>query len=519
MAISFRHDAAAVGVDPSGSTKPGRKLGETLVLQQQQNAQDNLQRSQDRLFEIGRMHLGNQLQVARDNRMVQADKDLLKARLDAQNEQFLKQREFDKQDMDAAIQRDMLQQSTRQVEGRVAEVRGMLNQNQYTPEGQKILGDLSGELRAIEAQRDQIRPKEYNALLHKWLDKAERAGLEKFVAKPPTVDDRMAGSFKDLGTGYGVFLQPDGKMDVREIDPRKIEDGKARASGGGRIAGDRKLLQMGATDMASDPEMLMKYREDAIDDLMTEWEKSNPDATGEAPEPTEQQIEDRTFELFERKKQEAIKAERFRQRMLQRAVAMEQGAAGGMAGQDAGQDAGQAERIQMPSWGELTSPEDNVAQEASRQLGQQGSGQAAASPGMLTPEESAARDEFMAMPIEERVTKLMPYHPDTKGRSLDELLNSPHAKEEYDRAVEQGMMEPGKYREYALEILDEQLKSDLGVFAQKKSFVGMNVNDIKDPQVKAVVDQLPRPKTEEEIQQIEGGYFVDPDNNLRMKTT
>lgn len=506
MAITLRHDAAAVGVDSTGSGKPGRKFGETLVLQQQQMAQDNLQRSQDRLFEIGRMHLGNQLQVARDNRMVQADKDLLKVRLDAQNEQFLKQREFDKQDMDAAIQRDMVQQSTRQVEGRVAEVRGMLNQNQYTPEGQKILGDLSGELRAIEAQRDAIRPKEYNALLHKWLDKAERAGLEKFVAKPPTVDERISSNFKDLGTGYGVFLQPDGKMDVREIDPRKIEDGKARASSGGRVAGNRNLLQMGATDMASDPEMLMKYREDAIDDLMTEWEKSNPDATGEAPEPTEEQIEDRTFELFERKKQEAIKAERFRQRMLQRAVAMEQGAAGGMAGQTGG--AGMVDSQQTP-----------IPQAPSRQLGQQGDSQAVVSPGTMTPEQTAARDEFMAMPIEERVTSLLPFHPDTKGRSLDELLNSPHAKEEYDRAVEQGMMEPGKYREYALQILDEQLKNDLGVFSQKRSFVGMNVDDIKDPQIQSVVDQLPRPKSPDEVQQIEGKYFVDPDGIIRMKTT
>jgi len=247
MAISIRHDAA--GIDPkaieavNASMSPAgiginsgggkqRSTRRNLVLDGQKAAQDNLRRMQDRMFEIGKMNMANQFQAARDNRMIQADQNMLKFRQQAENEQFMARRKFQQQDLEAAIQRDIEQQTTRGAEAQIAEIRGMMSKQKYTPVGQELVGTLMGELRSIEAKRDSTRPKGYNALLNQWLDKADRAGLQNFVAAPPTIDDAMSTNFKDLGNGYGVLMQPDGKMEIREIDPMKAAANK----GGGAAA-------------------------------------------------------------------------------------------------------------------------------------------------------------------------------------------------------------------------------------------------------------------------------------------
>ena len=329
MAITLRHDAAAVALGGGGNSAT-RKFGQNLVLQQQKIAQDNLQRQQDRLFDLGRMRLNNQFQKDRDRRMIRADKDLMKQRMDAQDAQFAKRRQFELEDREAANKQRWIAGTNQLAEGRVAEMRGMFGQNQFTPEGQKLVGELSGELRAIEAQRDGLRPEAYNELLNQWLDKAEGAGLGSMLAPPPTIGDAMGENFKDLGTGYGVFRQPDGQMDVRVIDPRKVEEAKARASGGGRPAKGGGILQMEPIDLVSDPDMLMEYRENALEELRKEWEEANPYDMENAPEPTEDQLESRIFEMFERNKEEAAKADRFRKRMQQSALAMSSGGRGGV---------------------------------------------------------------------------------------------------------------------------------------------------------------------------------------------
>lgn len=284
MAISFRHDAAGIGGNGAGGDSR-RKFGQALVLQQQRFAQDNAQRAQDRMFDLGRMRLADQFQFARDQRMIQADRDLLAARQEAENQQFMQRRKLQQEDMDAAIQRGMVQDSTRFVEGRVADVRGMLAKQQYTPEGQKIYGDLFGALRSIEAQRDTIRPKEYNALLNKWLDNAERSGLEKFVAAPPTIDEELGGRFKDLGTGYGVFMQPDGKVEVREIDPAKIEGAKGNAS------------SMSAAEYFANDSKYEAGKKKALQSMQERYLADNPNATS-APSFSAEKIHDQMLKDF-----------------------------------------------------------------------------------------------------------------------------------------------------------------------------------------------------------------------------
>ena len=79
MAITLRHDV--VGFGAKGDNGSQRKFGQNLVLQQQQMTQENMQRAQDRVFELGKMDIANRNQRLRDNRMVQADKDMAAIRL------------------------------------------------------------------------------------------------------------------------------------------------------------------------------------------------------------------------------------------------------------------------------------------------------------------------------------------------------------------------------------------------------------------------------------------------------
>lgn len=324
MAIKIRHDAAGIAVNPkelqrNGLGALGGRAGQNRLLQREKFQMDNLQRMQDRMFDFGRMNLANQFQEQRDQRMMVANQNQLQARLEADNKQFMDRRKLAQEDLEAAVQRDIVQQTTKQIEGRVSDIRGMMAQQKYTPEGQRIVSELSGALRSIEAQRDGIRPKEYNALMNKWLDNADRAGLENFVAPQPTIDDAMSTNFKDLGNGYGVIMQPDGKMDVREIDPMKA----AASKGGGAAA-------MSAADYFADDSKYESAKKRALATMQERHLSQNPDATT-SPVFDAKQIHDEMLREFNE-----------HQGFLQQLGGSQTGGQGQTGGQAGGQTVGQA---------------------------------------------------------------------------------------------------------------------------------------------------------------------------------
>ena len=469
MPITLRHDATGVGSPAvGGDTK--RKFGQTLVLQQQQIANDNLRRQQDRLFELGRMRFNVEAQRVRDIRMMRNDRAMMEERVKADKELLNERNRLQQEGIEAQDQRNWVMQNTRNLEGQVSSIRGTMGGQQYTPEGQVIYGDLMGKLRAIEAQRDTIRPQEYNELLNKWLDDADRSGLDQYVVKPPTIDETMTGNFKDLETGYGVFLQPDGKMDVREIDPSKV----AAAKGGGGVA------SMSAADYFADDGKYESAKKRATQSLMDQYaakNRDNPDAA--EPVFSAEQVHEQMLKDFNE-----------HQKFLQ-----------GLGGNQ------ETAQQQTPQLGNDT-VSSNPMPKDQQQLPQQ--------PGAFSPQETKAQNQLMAMPRQERVEKLLPFHPETQGKSLDELINHPVIKEEYDRAVSLGLLEPGKHREFALEVLDKQLIDHFGIFGQKDAAPGVGVGDIKDQKVKDGIASLPKPKSAEDAAGIEGNYFVDPEGNVRM---
>ena len=123
----------------------------------------------------------------------------------------------------------------------------------------------------------------------------------------------------------------------------------------------------------------------------------------------------------------------------------------------------------------------------------------------------------MKLPREQRIASLMPYDPELKGKTLDQILEDPATKAGYDELTKQGLT-TGNYREDMLTQLDEMLQHNVMKGAgttPPDAYVGMNVNEITDPKVKAQFDKVPRPKTPQDMLAVTGPYFIDPNGIIR----
>lgn len=144
----------------------------------------------------------------------------------------------------------------------------------------------------------------------------------------------------------------------------------------------------------------------------------------------------------------------------------------------------------------------------------------AVTPGTLTPQETAARSQIMELPQEDRIKALMPYDPQLKGRSLEQVLEDPESKRQYDELTKQGLT-TGNYREDMLNHMDEMLQHNvLNGAGQSKpdAYVGMRADDVTDPKAKAEIAKLPRPKSSDERNSIRSGQsYVDPDGIIRVR--
>jgi hypothetical protein len=138
-------------------------------------------------------------------------------------------------------------------------------------------------------------------------------------------------------------------------------------------------------------------------------------------------------------------------------------------------------------------------------------------PGTLTPQETAAKQQIMQLPPEQRIAQLISYDPELKGRTLNQILEDPASKAQYAELTKQGLT-TGNYRQDMIGHIDAMLQHNVlnaAGQAPPDAYVGMNVNDITDPKAKAEVAKMPRPKDAEEMRTINGPYFIDPDGIIR----
>lgn len=144
----------------------------------------------------------------------------------------------------------------------------------------------------------------------------------------------------------------------------------------------------------------------------------------------------------------------------------------------------------------------------------------AVTPGTLTPQETAARAQVMEMPREDRIRALLPYDPQMKGRTLEQVLEDPETKAQYDELSKQGLT-TGNYKEDILNHMDEMLQHNVlnASGMPQEAYVGMRADEITDPKAKAEVAKMPRPKSADDRNSIRSGQmYVDPEGVIRART-
>lgn len=102
MAITLRHDAASFGGSRGGGSNRGRKYD--LAIQQQQLAQNNANRAQDRMFQFGMQERGAMLRDLGNQQQARRQEDIM--RLDAGLREEGRVADFDRNVQQTRINRD-----------------------------------------------------------------------------------------------------------------------------------------------------------------------------------------------------------------------------------------------------------------------------------------------------------------------------------------------------------------------------------------------------------------------------
>lgn len=191
-------------------------------------------------------------------------------------------------------------QSTKLFEEQVAGIREEMSNAPLSPEGQRVWGELSGELRSIEAQRDSLRLPQYNQAIAQWIDKAKRSNLSSMIKPPPTANDILSQQYDPQS---GVFVQQDSKGNWqarpilsaedqrREIALKEKElEWKMRTEGG---SGDITSPSVNTlADLMKDPKAVEKLQQQARESIMTRRARQ----AGDSATPPSEEIEPQ--ELF-----------------------------------------------------------------------------------------------------------------------------------------------------------------------------------------------------------------------------
>ena len=135
--------------------------------------------------------------------------------------------------------------ATKDMVGRIEQE---LSNAQMTPTGQSIQGELLSSLQAIRKAEPGLRPGRVAEAYAQWIDRAQQSQFRNYFAHPTNIEGELGfqmgpdGSLVPTGrmgsrggtiegTGQIIFKQPDGKYEVRMVDPRVAEQAKAAASG------------------------------------------------------------------------------------------------------------------------------------------------------------------------------------------------------------------------------------------------------------------------------------------------
>lgn len=515
MAITLRHDAFGV-VPPSNAAT--RKYGQNLVLQQQQQKYAGQQAGYDRLFDAYKQQNQNAFAFnqAADNRVFQANQQ------QAQNN-FLMGRDkaqLDQQQQaaEAERQRAFLDDARKQQSGFIME--GIKN-GEYDP--------------ATSRKLQQNLVAESEALGNGSLDATQRAeALQKILAERALLTaNRMEQPPKPTPQqqfDQGIVVGPDGA--------------KYRANS----KGDFEPLPVQPTQPASaaealkaNPKLQSDYRNQAAGILAgPDGDKAIP---GSTPEEQRAAVNALAMKLYEQDQkdfggsQAAAQAPPVAEQVPSAPAGIpiappdpgqppapapvtglgpntgvpELDANGNLAGPAPGN-----QREPLPLTSNSTSQQEPPPASSQQQVKVDGK-PLAVTPGTLTPQETAARSQIMKLPREQRISALMPYDPELKGKTLEQLLEDPETKAGYEEMTKQGLT-TGNYREDMLGHIDEMLQHNvLNAAGQSppSAYAGMRADEVTDPKAKAEVDKMPRPKTADEMKAVRGKYFIDPNGIIR----
>ena len=558
MAITFRHDAAAV-TPPSNSAT--RKYGQQLVLQQQQQKYQGLQAGYDRLFQLGRDAQQNAFQVGRELRQ----QNFIQNRDDAQN-RFQMDRDkvlFEQQQkqQEAARQQAFMEEARKQ-SGRF--IMDSIEKGEYD------------DVTARELRQNLIE--EAEALGNPALDATQRAeALNKLRARravlsanrmpktpPPTAQEQFDNSIvTDSATGTRYRQNAKGDYEPIQEAPKRPTSAAEAFQADPKVR-DKYMEQAIAIETkGGDEPLTVESRRKASALAQQLYEEDNnlgtptdaPQLPGAAPATPGQSksiLEGPTAQMPDRGQPPAPVQPLTAQtpdpgQPPAPSPASQYGAQ--MTGQgyqlvnpgdgtkpyymkdtapltaslpDAGQPPAPAQANKYaarPAPGQPPAPAPIPIPEGQQQV-KVGGKSLVVSPGSLTPQETAARAEIMKLPREQRIEALIPYDQELKGKTLQQILDDPQTKAGYDELTRQGLT-TGNYREDMLAHMDEMLQHNVlkgaGTTPQD-AYVGMKADDITDPKVKAEVAKLPRPKSADERASIRSGQlYVDPDGIIRTR--
>lgn len=153
-------------------------------------------------------------QQSRDAQDYQSQQVRLAAQLGMQQQQNtaelqMKQQQYDLLNQQQSQQQDMLWQrdGVESQEKQINQLQASLakQQQNLTPEGQRLYTDLNNKLRAIQRQRASLRPQQYGQLLSQWQQEYDQSGLENHIQEPPTIDQSWKENSIQLDDGsYAV---------------------------------------------------------------------------------------------------------------------------------------------------------------------------------------------------------------------------------------------------------------------------------------------------------------------------
>ncbi len=560
MGITLRHDAAVASFGPSRQT---RRFGQQLAIQQQQNKFTDQQREKDRWFDIQRQQAQNEFQTLRDRRMNNAEnrrmqqnfnnqQALARDRQAAEMEMVRQQNQVTDQrwrDQQAAEQQQWMdRRNTEQMDFQaqagqqrrqqdLASLKAGISQADLNTEGKAKASELLGDLKSIEAQRDSLRPDQYNKLVDEWMNRYNESALSNYVKPVPQMELELQNSFKDLGTGMGVFRQPDGKWQVLEIDPSKTKPAK------GSDAMAQNLDAMPFESAMQDDTLSSSLLEKGKQNALAKISQTAKDENEARRQPTDAEIEEGMKQAYAEMQQTSRLRNKYKPTQAAPTTSQPPATA-----QPAPPQAAPVQPEQLPAPPAMppASPEQivdfpvpsqaDVASGPTPQLDLTGiPGIPASQPAKQTVAAAPAKqpvsnaspaqmqqtlNEAFKLPLEQKIQALLPQVklgiPQDEYTTIDQWMNDPEMKSEFEADVKAGRYKPEQYREYVLNFLDGIL-----VKGMKDNISGMQYKMDSQAQGQAVLPKLyetaPKASTKDEALALDEQYFIAPDGTLRYK--